>query len=78
MNDEITIDRKRSRIAPLTAVREYRLRAGVTLAEVAHESGLTSNRVSIIERDPAQARPGEIEAHRSAVDRLVTTGQEAA
>lgn len=60
--------RKRNRIAPLTPVRAYRLTAGITLAAVAQESGLTSLRVSIIERDPAQARPGEIEAHHQAVD----------
>ena len=61
---------KRNRIAPLTPVRANRLEAGVTLMEVAQRSGLTSFRVSIIERDPSQAKPGEIDAHRGAVEYL--------
>lgn len=64
------MDRKRNRLAPLTPVRAHRLEAGITLAEVAAHSCLTSFRVSIIERDPSQARPGEIEAHRAAVDAI--------
>lgn len=64
------MDAKRNRLAPLTPVRAHRLQAGITLAEVARESRLTSCRVSIIERDPSQARPGEIEAHRRAVDTI--------
>lgn len=68
--DESTHDRKRNRLAPLTAVRAHRLTAGIPLAEVARESGLTAARVSIVERDPSQAKPGEIDAHRSAVDAI--------
>jgi hypothetical protein len=64
------MDRRRNRISPLTPIRAYRLAQGITLAEVAQRSGLTSFRVSIIERNPSEARSGEIEAHRSAVDSL--------
>lgn len=64
-------DRHRSRIVPLTPVRAYRLTAGLSLAEVALESGLTTFRVSVIERDPSQARHGEIDTHHAAVDALV-------
>ena len=71
-------DRKRNRRAPLTAVRAHRLKAGITLAEVALRSNLNSFRVSIIERDPSQARPGEIKAHRAAVDSIVADRSEAA
>jgi hypothetical protein len=63
-------NRQRRHLAPLTDVRAYRLRYGLSLFEVAHESGLTTFRASIIERDPARARPGEIDAHHTAVDRL--------
>lgn len=64
------IRRSRSRLAPQTAVRAYRLERGITLAEVALQSGVTSFRLSIIERNPERAKPGEIEAHRRAVDEL--------
>jgi hypothetical protein len=62
--------RKRTRIAPLTPVRAYRLAAGVTLAEVALRSDINAFRLSVIERDPSQARDGELDAHRLAVDSL--------
>ena len=68
----------RSRLAPLTPVRAHRLTAGFTLAEVAHRSGLTSFRVSIIERDPSQAKAGEIDAHRDAIDQLLRERRDAA
>jgi hypothetical protein len=70
--------RQRNRIAPLTAVRAYRLERGITLAEVALESGLTTFRLSLVERDPSKARDGEIAAHRAAVDSIATKRSDAA
>jgi hypothetical protein len=64
------MDRKRNRLAPLTAVRAYRLERGITLAEVALESGLTTFRLSVVERSPSEARDGEIATHRAAVDSI--------
>lgn len=63
-------NRQRVRVAPLTPIRALRLTHGLTIAEVSHESGLTTFRLSIIERDPEQARPEEIEAHRQAVEAI--------
>lgn len=57
-------------LTPITDARLDRLRAGLTIAEVAAESGLTSFRISIIERDPTKARAGEIDRHRAAIKTL--------
>lgn len=65
---------RRSKLARLTAVRAYRLQAGLTLAEVALRAGISTFRLSTIERDPSTARAGEIEAHRRAIDELSSQG----
>jgi transcriptional regulator with XRE-family HTH domain len=54
----------------MTALREYRLRRGITLVKAAVYADLSLSRASEIERDPSRARPGEIEALQRAVDRL--------
>jgi hypothetical protein len=62
--------RQRNRLSPLTAVRAHRLEHGITLFEAATRAGLTSFRVSVIERDPSTARPGELDVLRLAVDAI--------
>lgn len=62
--------RHRRGIAPLTSVRAYRLERGLTLADVASRAGITTFRLSIVEREPDLARPGELEAHKRAIDEL--------
>jgi transcriptional regulator with XRE-family HTH domain len=55
--------------APLTPERFYRVKRGVTLTDAARLSGLSTYRISIIERSPEKGRPGELETLRAAVDR---------
>ena len=69
---------QRVRLAPLTQLRRYRLERAVSLADAASTSGISTARVSVVERDPALARPGEIDRLLRAVDiiakaRKVTT-----
>lgn len=58
------------RTYPLTDIREYRMRRGITLMAVAFHSGLSLARASFIERFPERARPGELDRLRAAVDGL--------
>lgn len=60
----------RRRMYPSTPLREYRLRAGLTLAEVAFRAGLSLSRASYVERDPEIARSGEAAALLQAIDEL--------
>ncbi len=60
----------RRRIPSLTEIRAERLRHSITLAEVALRANLSSYRVSLVERDPSRARPGELEALHRAIDEL--------
>jgi hypothetical protein len=66
---------RRRRFPALTPLRAERLRQALTIAEVASESGISSFRVSIIERDPDQATPEELGLLRQAIGRL--TGKSA-
>jgi hypothetical protein len=52
----------------MTEAREYRLRRGITLVEAAVHAGMSVFRASVIERYPEQARAGELERLRAAVD----------
>ncbi len=56
---------------PLTPLRAQRLRHALTIAEVAREAGLTSYRLSVIERNLDSVRPEELAALRSAIATLV-------
>lgn len=62
--------RQKCGVTPLTEVRARRLIRGLSLFAVAERSGISSSRVSRIERDPSIARPEELEAHRNACDQL--------
>lgn len=59
---------RRPRIFPASPLRIERLRRGVVLSEVARASGLSHARVSVLERDPSLAKPGEIEQLRRGLE----------
>lgn len=57
------------RYYPSTPIREYRTRKGLTLMCVAaHSQEFSSYRISVLERCPELARPGELKRLREAVD----------
>jgi len=58
--------------APLTPIRIYRKQRhpGITLAHIYLATGISQNRWSKVERFPEQARPGEIQILRNAVDQV--------
>jgi hypothetical protein len=59
---------RQKRSSETTLIRAYRLARNVTLTEAALASGISTRRVSLIERDPSIARDGEIERLRAAID----------
>jgi hypothetical protein len=70
--------RKRAGLTPLTALRAHRLQHALSLNEVALRSGLSTYRVSVIERDPDRAWEGEIDRFLAAVNELAAERQESA
>jgi hypothetical protein len=70
---------RRRALAPLTELRAERLRAALTLFEVAQAAGLPSYKVSIVERGLVDGSPEEISLLRAAIAKLVRKrGQEQA
>ena len=61
---------RRSGLAPLSELRAERLRVAQTLFSVAQESGISSYRLSIIERGLDEPTPEEIAKLREAIARL--------
>jgi predicted transcriptional regulator len=61
---------QRVRLAPLTAIRRYRLERAVSLNDVASVSGMSTARVSFLERGMMEAGVGEIERLLRAVDKV--------
>jgi transcriptional regulator with XRE-family HTH domain len=53
-----------------TPLRVERLRLGLRLADVARAASVSLTRASEIERDPAAARPAEIDELRRAIEEL--------
>ena len=68
----------RRRMYPTTEIREYRLRRGVRLQDVAARAGVSLSRASYVERDPSVARKGELEALKAAVDSISAEASNAA
>lgn len=66
----LALPARRRRFLAISPVRARRLRAGLTLADVAVAAGLTHNRLSVLERDPEVAIPGELQVVRRSIDRL--------
>jgi hypothetical protein len=54
----------------LTALRQHRLERGITLIRAAVAADLPLTRASLVERNPENARPGEVERLRAAVNSL--------
>jgi hypothetical protein len=77
MNYEGNALTRTPRMFPITPVREYRLRKGVTLLEASFRAGISLTRASEIERYPDRARPGEIERLKKAVDGSGASGSAA-
>ena len=61
-------DRARSRVAPPSEIRLYRLGRRVTLNEACVFAGISLARASQIERFPEEAAPEEIEQLRAGID----------
>jgi hypothetical protein len=64
----------RARLSPATPLRLDRLKVGIPLYDLAREAGLSLSRASLAERFPENARPGEIERLRAALERVARTG----
>lgn len=62
--------RPRRQFPPATPLRLERLRRGLRLADIARRAGVSLTRASEIERDPAAAKPAEIDALRRATEKL--------
>ncbi|MFZ2493908.1 MAG: helix-turn-helix transcriptional regulator [Thermoanaerobaculia bacterium] len=54
----------------ITPLREKRLRAVLTLADVAAKAGMSLTRASIIERDATRAKGGELDRLSAAIDEI--------
>lgn len=67
---------QRVRLAPLTAIRQYRLERAVSLNDLASVSGISTARVSFLERGMVEARDGEIQRLLRAVDKVAARRQE--
>jgi hypothetical protein len=59
---------KRRPFYPATELRAFRLTHGVRLVDAAYHADIPPARVSLVERDPALARPGEVEQLRRAIE----------
>ena len=68
----------RRKFYKLTAPRAHRLQSGVTLARAATLAGLSMARASEIERHPKEARAGELDRLREAVNRAAAEDGEGA
>lgn len=62
--------RRRDRVISQSPTRRYRTEKGISLVDVSAVSGLSTFRISVFERHPELAKPGEIEAHRRAIDEI--------
>lgn len=51
----------RRRVFPPSEARIKRERLGVALSDAASKAGISMNRASVIERNPEEAKPGELE-----------------
>jgi transcriptional regulator with XRE-family HTH domain len=63
-------NRRKRAFAPLSELRAERLRHALTLFELSLASGISSYRVSIIERGLDDATPEELSRIREAIARL--------
>ena len=57
-------------LPPLTPLRQYRLERRVRLSDAACISGVPLVRASMVERDIARARPGEVERLMAAMETI--------
>lgn len=77
MTARVLPNRRRRAFMPLTEMRAARLRAALTLYEVAQASGISGTRLSMAERDVDSITPEEASRVREAVAKLVRErGQE--
>jgi transcriptional regulator with XRE-family HTH domain len=61
---------KRRRLMALTEIRAERLRRALTLFEVAQAAGISTYRVSCIERGVDDGTPEELHLMRAAIEKL--------
>ena len=63
---------RRRRLSPASDLRLSRLAKALTLSEVAARAGMSLTRASYIERDPAIAKPAELDALKRAINAMST------